>query len=122
MLHPTGEQTDASQLDSSQTEWVRFDLIDGVYSDAVGEYDYTNSLEDRPNLASSRIGDFDQYGFTASRPLPMELMQARPDLSLLIVDDSIRMEQARQQLNQIQGLIIREFIAPSGLQIGRAHV
>ena len=117
MLHPTGEQSDASQLDSSQTEWVRFDLVDGVYSDAVGEYDYTNSLEDRPNIASSRIGDFDQYGFTASRPLPMELMQARPDLSLLIVDDSIRMEQARQQLNDIQGLTIREFIAPSGLII-----
>jgi serine protease AprX len=117
MLHPTGEQTDASELDSSQTEWVRFDLVDGVYSDAVGEYDYTDSLEDRPNIASSRIGDFDQYGFTASRPLPMELMQARPDLLLLIVDDSIRMEQARQQLNQIQGLIIREFIAPSGLLI-----
>ena len=117
MLHPTGEQTDASELDSSQTEWVRFDLVDGVYSDAVGEYDYTDSLEDRPNIASSRIGDFDQYGFTASRPLPMELIQARPDLLLLIVDDSIRMEQARQQLNQIQGLIIREFIAPSGLLI-----
>ncbi|MDE0556924.1 MAG: S8 family serine peptidase [Candidatus Poseidoniaceae archaeon] len=117
MLHPTGEQTDVSQLDSSQTEWVRFDLVDGVYSDAVGEYDYTNSLEDRPNIASSRIGDFDQYGFTASRPLPMELMQARPDLSLLIVDDSIRMEQARQQLNDIQGLMIRELIAPSGLLI-----
>tara|TARA_B110000438_G_scaffold100549_1_gene99428 strand:+ start:194 stop:4723 length:4530 start_codon:yes stop_codon:yes gene_type:complete len=117
MLHPTGEQTDVSQLDSSQTEWVRFDLVDGVYSDAVGEYDYTNSLEDRPNIASSRIGDFDQYGFTASRPLPMELMQTRPDLSLLIVDDSIRMEQARQQLNDIQGLTIREFIAPSGLII-----
>ncbi|MDA0648698.1 MAG: S8 family serine peptidase [archaeon] len=117
MLHPTGEQTDASELDSSQTEWVRFDLVDGVYSDAIGEYDYTDSLEDRPNIASSRIGDFDQYGFTASRPLPMELMQARPDLLLLIVDDSIRMEQARQQLNQIQGLIIREFIAPSGLLI-----
>ena len=51
MLHPTGEQTDASELDSSQTEWVRFDLVDGVYSDAVGEYDYTDSLEDRPNIA-----------------------------------------------------------------------
>ncbi|NCG42820.1 MAG: S8 family serine peptidase [Euryarchaeota archaeon] len=117
MLHPTGEQTDVSQLDSSQTEWVRFDLVDGVYSDAVGEYDHTNSLEDRPNIASSRIGDFNQYGFTASRPLPMELLQTRPDLSLLIVDDSIRMEQARQQLNDIQGLTIREFIAPSGLII-----
>ncbi len=117
ILHPTGENTEAFQLDENQTEWVRFDLVDGVYSDAVGEYDNTYSLEIRPSIASSRIGDFDQYGFAASRPIPMELMQARPDLALLIVDDTIRMEQARQQLNDIQGLMIREFIAPSGLII-----
>ena len=117
ILHPTGENTEAFQLDENQTEWVRFDLVDGVYSDAVGEYDNTYSQEVRPSIASSRIGDFDQFGFTASRPIPMELMQARPDLALLIVDDSLRMEQARQQLNDIQGLMIREFIAPSGLII-----
>ena len=117
MLHPTGENSVSTQLEETQTEWVRFDLVDGVYSDAVGHYDDTYSLEDRPSIASSRIGDFDQYGFTASRPIPMELMQIRPDLALLIVDDSTRMEQARQQLNDIQGLMIREFIAPSGLII-----
>ena len=117
MLHPTGENSVSTQLEETQTEWVKFDLVDGVYSDAVGEYDNTYSLEDRPSIASSRIGDFDQFGFTASRPIPMELMQVRPDLALLIVDDSIRMEQARQQLNDIQGLMIRELIAPSGLII-----
>ena len=46
LLHPVG--VDSIKMDSQGgIEWVQFDLVDGVYSDAVGYSDFTSSVEER---------------------------------------------------------------------------
>ena len=103
--------------DYGQVEWVKFDLEEGVYNDARGTLDESVELEERAVYAGTTLGVYDENGLTLSRPVPLEWMQARHDLSLLLISDQINMLDARQQINEIQGLEIREFIYPSGLII-----
>ncbi len=100
-----------------QVEWVQFDLEDGVFHNAVGLFDESIELEQRSVYAGTTLGVYDDSGLTLSRPVPVDWMQARHDLSLLLISNNINMLDARQQINEIQGLEIREFIYPSGLII-----
>ena len=95
--------------------WVRFDIKDDVYHDAVGEMDNTLIDEVRAPVAISSIGQFDEQGLELNRPIPAELMEPRFDLLLLILSDDVRMTEAREALSMIPGLEVREYIAPSGL-------
>ena len=105
------------QDDYGQVEWVQFDLEEGVFHNARGILDETVELEQRSVYAGTTLGIYDDTGLTLSRPVPVDWMQARHDLSLLLISNNINMLDARQQINEIQGLEIREFIYPSGLII-----
>ena len=105
------------QDDYGQVEWVQFDLEEGVFHNARGILDESVELEQRSVYAGTTLGIYDDGGLTLSRPVPVEWMQARHDLSLLLISNNINMLDARQQINEIQGLEIREFIYPSGLII-----
>ena len=42
-------------------------------------------------------------------------MQARPDLLLIIAANDRNLADVRSEINDIQGLVIREYLPPSGL-------
>ena len=106
-----------TESDYGQVEWVQFDLEEGVYNDAKGILDESVELEHRNVIAGTTLGIYDDSGLTLSRPVPLDWMQARNDLSLLLISNSVNMLDARQQIEEIQGIEIREFIYPSGLII-----
>jgi len=121
LLQPTESQP--TEMDEGgEVEWVRFDLIDGVYGDAEGYESYTEQLEYRSPTASSRIGTFDINGLQLTRPIPGEWLAPRIDLQLLIVSNEVQLLDTRHLLAEIEGLSVREFIAPSGLIVqGTVH-
>ena len=103
-------------------EWVQFDLIDGVYSDAVGAAEEGNTTEHRTVTADTRIGLFDVNGLHLDRPVPSAWMQGRTDLRLVLIDSSVELQEVRRTINQIQGVAVREYISPSGLLVqGTPH-
>ena len=116
LLHPVG--VDSSEMESEGgIEWVQFDLVDDVYSNAVGYSDSLLWSEHREVIAASRIGTFDLNGFQLNRHVPEEWMLARLDLSLVLISNEVLMLDVRTTLNDIPGLAVREFIAPSGLLV-----
>ena len=52
---------------SEQVEWVRFDLEDGTYNDAKGNFDSSVELEQRKVFADSIIGIYTDYGLNLDR-------------------------------------------------------
>jgi uncharacterized membrane protein len=96
-------------------EWVRFDLVDGVFSEAFGVSTQGSTEEVRSVTAESRIGMFDDQGLQLDRPLGPEWLQGRADLRLLLIDDAYEFQGVRNVLNDVQGLSVREYISPSGL-------
>ena len=66
-------------------EWVQFDLVDGVYADAVGVFDEGEGGEQRQITADTRIGLFDANGLHLDRPMPSAWLQGRTDLRLVLV-------------------------------------
>ena len=106
-----------SENDYEQIEWVQFDIEEGTYNDAKGILDESIELEQRSIIAETTLGVYDNTGLTLSRPVPVDWMQARHDLSLLLISNNLNMLDARNEINEIQGLEIREFIYPSGLII-----
>jgi serine protease AprX len=116
LLHPV--EVDSSEMESDGgIEWVQFDLVDGVYSDAVGYSDHSPASENREVIAKSRIGTFDVTGFQLDRPVPEEWMLPRLDLSLILISNELLMMDVRTSLDDLPGLAVREFIAPSGLLV-----
>ncbi len=105
------------EAQSEQVEWVKFDLEEGTYNDAKGTFDGTEELEEREVFADSIIGIYNEFGLNLDRPVPIEWMLPRQDLTLLLISNQINMLDARQSINEIAGLSIREFIYPSGLVI-----
>ena len=101
--------------DIPQIERVHFDLRDDVFTDAVGTYYHQTMLENRALAAETIIGTFDEFGFELSRPISAEWLQARPDLLLVIAANDRNLGDVRAELNDIQGLVIREYLPPSGL-------
>ena len=98
-------------------EWVRFDVQEDVYKDAVGVLDETLHQETRDPLAISPFGVFDEQGLELQRPVPETLLEPRFDVLLLIVSNEMRLHDVRVELDAQQGLAVREFIAPSGLLV-----
>tara|TARA_Y100001980_G_C14556130_1_gene346547 strand:- start:4539 stop:9119 length:4581 start_codon:yes stop_codon:yes gene_type:complete len=101
----------------NQIERVHFELRDGVYHDALGVYHSTLIAEIRALEADTIIGTFDEFGLELSRPVSAEWLQPRSDLLLLLVDNEINILEARGAINEIPGLVIREYLPPSGLVI-----
>ena len=117
--HSSSEQT---LQNNDGVEWVQFDLVDGVYSDAAGAFEEGNNVEHRAVTADTRIGLFDVNGLHLDRPMPSAWMQGRTDLRLVLIDSSVELQEVRHNINQIQGVAVREYISPSGLLVqGTPH-
>ena len=98
-------------------DWVRFDAKEGVFHDALGTMDDVLASEQRSPLAIGPFGTFDVNGMELARPVPETLLQPRLDLLLLIASNDMRLQDLRGELDDVSGLAVREFIAPSGLLV-----
>ena len=68
----------------------------------------------REEFADTRIGLYSSSGLEMIAEIPDWAVQPRMDLQLVIVDSDVALEVSRASLNDIQGLVVREFISPSG--------
>ena len=100
-----------------ENEWVRFDIKENVYHDAVGILDESLESEQREIMAVSPFATFDMNGLQLHRPVPSEWMEPRFDILMLIVSDEVRLNEVRTELSAINGLAVREFVSPSGLMV-----
>lgn len=116
LIHPNSTPVSNMQSDGG-IEWVQFDLVEGVYSDAIGHEEFTTHSESRSELAVSRIGTFDANGLELQRPVPSDWLTPRLDLSLVIVSNEVLLLDVRNTIQAVPGLAIREYIAPSGLLV-----
>lgn len=98
-------------------EWTPtfFEVQPDTYRSLAGTYDQRSVLDDRAPYADSRLGRFSDEGLLIDRPLPESLLTPRPDLRLVIVDLEMPLTVAREEFAAVQGMAVREFIAPSGL-------
>ena len=101
--------------DVQRIERVHFELRDGVFNEAKGTYQFDNFIEQRTISAETVIGTFDEFGFELSRPISAEWLQPREDLVLILVSNEVNLADVRTQINEIPGLVIREYLPPSGL-------
>ena len=92
------DSTEDTLHNSDGVEWVQFDLVDGVYGDAVGSLNQTLSLEERQMTAISSIGTFDLDGLHLERPMSTEWLQGRADLRLYLIDSSVHLQTARSEI------------------------
>ena len=112
LLVPSGSEVESTNL---QPEWVRFDVKEDVYFDAVGVFDGSLQDEQRDATAVGPFGTFDVNGLTLARPVPASLLEPRFDLLLVLVSNDARLQDVRHELDLIEGLAVRELVAPSGL-------
>ena len=94
---------------------VFFEVQPDTYQTLAGTYADAPSLDDRGPYADSRLGRFSDDGLLIDRPLPESMLTPRPDLRLVVVDLDMPLTVAREELASVQGIVVREFIAPSGL-------
>ncbi|CAI8220240.1 MAG: Serine protease AprX [Methanobacteriota archaeon] len=71
-------------------------------------------IKERAPEAWTRIGIFNSNEFIPTVEIPEILSEFRTDLKLVIVDGKIPLNNARENLNEIEGITIREYIWPSG--------
>ena len=108
-------QSPPSTEDNLDNEWVRFNIKEDVYHDAVGVLDESLEREHRGTLAIGPFATFDTSGIELHRPVPSQWMEPREDLLMVLVSDEVRLIEARNELSFIEGLAVREFVSPSGL-------
>ena len=94
-----------------------FELQPDTYRTLAGTYDHAIGQDDRAAFADSRLGRFSDEGLLLDRPLSEAMLTPRADLRLVIVDLEMPLTAARQELGDVQGMVVREFIAPSGLLV-----
>ena len=80
-----------------------------------GTYQFDNFIEQRTISAETIIGTFDEFGFELSRPISAEWLQPREDLVLILASNEVNLAEVRTEINEIPGLVIREYLPPSGL-------
>ena len=106
-----------NEVTTFNPDWVRFEVSDDVYREAVGVMDDGLTDESRDLLAITPLGTFDATGFTLNRPVPESLLEPRFDVLMLIVSNEMHFHDVRLELEQVPGLAVREFISPSGLMV-----
>ena len=102
---------------SDGVEWVQFDLVDGVYGEAIGSFDEVSITETRTLTADSSIGTFDADGLHLDRALSSAWLEGRADLRLFLVDTSVELQTVRHHITAMEGVSVREYISPSGLMV-----
>ncbi len=98
-----------------ESEWVRFNIKENTYHDAVGILDESLETEHRGTFAVGPFATFDTTGIQLQRPVPSQWMEPREDLLMLLISNEVRLTEARSELSLIDGLEVREFVSPSGL-------
>ena len=58
---------------------------------------------------------YDENGLNLARPIAVQYLEPRFDLSMLLISDQYNLLEARDAISDIAGLEIREYISPSGL-------
>ena len=106
-----------NELFSQDALQKRFEIINidpnQLHNLEVIEYHDIN-IKKRPSEAWTRIGLFNSEEFIQTIEIPEVLKEIRPDIKLIIVDGNVALTDARNNLNEIEGLVIREYIWPSG--------
>ena len=102
---------------SDGVEWVQFDLVGGVYGEAIGSFDEVSITETRTLTADSSIGTFDADGLHLERALSSAWLEGRADLRLFLVDTSVELQTVRHHITAMEGVSVREYISPSGLMV-----
>ncbi len=115
LLLPRGDG--GNEVSTFNPDWVRFEVSDDVYREALGVMDGSLADETRDSLAITPLGTFDATGFTLERPVPESFLEPRFDVLMLIVSNDMRFHDVRLELEQVPGLAVREFISPSGLMV-----
>lgn len=111
-----------NEVSTFNPDWVRFEVSDDVYREAIGVMDESLTDETRDPLAITPLGTFDATGLTLERPVPESFLEPRFDVLMLIVSNDMRIHDVRMELEQVPGLAVREFISPSGLMVqGTPH-
>ena len=91
----------------------RYDIINvdpnQLHNLEVIDYNEVN-INKRPSEAWTRIGIFNSDDFIPTIEIPEVLKEYRTDLKLVIVNGDIPLTTARTNLNNIEGLTIREYI------------
>ena len=104
-----------SEQEYLEQEWEEFYVSPDTLHDLIGQEDSEFVGEQRTLTAESVIGTFEQNGLSLARPIPVEWMAPKPTTLLVIIDTDVPMKDARQAIEVMQGVEVREFIAPSGL-------
>ena len=94
-----------------------FSIRTDAYTDFVGTYESSFIDEQRSVEAHSRLGKFSVNGLELNRPLSSEALEPRMDVQLLLIDNNRHMLEVRNDLSEITGLEVREFVGPSGLMV-----
>ena len=126
VMSPWSSMVDPEQEPAQTLEVERdvefFSIRTDAYSDFVGTYESEPIQEKRPVVAHSRLGEFSVNGLEINRPLSSDVLEPRMDAQLLLIDNDRHMLEVRNDLSKIPGLVIREFIGPSGLMVqGTSH-
>ena len=103
--------------EQADVEWIKFDLPKDTIRNFVGTLDNSLALEDRSVIAHSRLGIHDSKGTLFNLEIPEELLVTRPDLALILISNDHRFAEVRLEIDELQGVEVREFIAPSGLLV-----
>ena len=112
---PVNEEIAESNF--SEDDWRSFTIDENRILEALGSEGQPFVPEGRPTLAISRLGIHGVNGTLLNTNLPDYALQPRSDLSLLIIDGDTEISSARNSLSNIEGIVIREFISPSGLVV-----
>ena len=106
-----------NELFSDESLEKRFEIINidpnKLHNLDVIQYHDIN-VKKRPSEAWTRIGLFNSEEFIQTIEIPEILKEYRTDLKLIIIDGEEPLTNARNNLNEIEGLVIREYIWPSG--------
>ena len=104
------------KLESSVPERLYFSIDENRIFDARGsmEASWEEISFERPEIAESRLGDFSVDGLSLSIELAEWATVPRDDLGLAIVSSDVALDIARANLSDISGLLVREYISPSG--------
>ena len=114
MVEPGSKESDSLE---AERDVEFFSIRTDAYSDFVGTYDASNVQEQRAVEAHSRLGTYSMTGLELNRPLSTDVLEPRFDAQLLLIDNDRNMLDVRQDLSDIPGLEVREFIGPSGLVV-----
>lgn len=103
-------------LENSVPERLYFSIDENKIFDARGslEASWEEISFQRPEIAESRLGDFSVDGLSLSIELAEWATVPRGDLGLALVSSDVALDIARANLSDISGLLVREYISPSG--------